>query len=683
MIWSLIALIVCFGSIFILAPMLRKMNIIDVPNGRSSHTQSTVRGAGLGPLLGITITSALALLGVTGMEWTQRAVLLCFMTTVIAFGALGFLEDWRGLRVTVRAGLQILIGVLGVIGLVIGSGGPLWLVPVGGVFVAGYVNTANFMDGVNGISGFHAIVVGGLYGLLGLESHLPSIAFGGLVIAASFAGFLPWNLAGRRVFLGDVGSYVLGGGIAILGVAAFLMGLPALAVLGPVSIYISDVTVTLCRRIARGERWYEAHRTHAYQRLTDCGYGHLASASLVALFSLVTGLAGMTALLGPWQALLGLLGMLAVVGLYLLLPRILGGRTETEGPKELLDAYEVRGTPGDVSASTWGVVGASGFVGRNVVSCLRAAGAKVVELRAPRLVVDPSAADPQSLTCEAESADAAYRELIDALSGCHVVVNAAGVAEPDAPESPRLFGANALLPIVIARAAASTGARRLVHLSSAAVQGSSRVLDESPRVAPFSPYSRSKALGEQALSAWRTVDGSRLRVTTVRATSVQGAGRPTTQRLIRLAQQPFASVASPGTQPSPISSVSGLAKLVAFVGAYDGPVPAIVLQPWEGMTARSTLELAGGRAPIRLPGWFCRSVVALGYFGANAIGGRLLGHVRRVELMWFGQAQRPGWAEDAGMPPVHHVADLFQAQRDTSRVGIARGQASRSGDLSS
>ncbi|MBG6216690.1 nucleoside-diphosphate-sugar epimerase [Arthrobacter sp. CAN_A6] len=319
---------------------------------------------------------------------------------------------------------------------------------------------------------------------------------------------------------------------------------------------------------------------------------------------------------------------------------------------------------------SWGVVGASGFVGSAVVSALRRAGIDVVPLPAPRLATDLLDAD--HLAEEARS-HPCLADLEAALRPCRVVVNAAGLAAPGAADTPELRGANSLLPAVLAEAAERVGVHRFLHLSSAAVQGSRPVLDETGATSPFSAYSRSKALGEQVLrlrsrSDARAGTGDRgLEITVVRATSVQGPTRPTTVALARLARSPLASVAAPGEAPTPVVSVGALADLVVAVGDFPSRLPFLVLQPWEGLTVRTVLEAAGGR-PRELPRWLCRAALRCGYAASALTGGRLSGAVRRAELMWFGQAQAPGWAERQSLVPEPRIRAV---------LGAAAGQVPR------
>lgn len=307
---------------------------------------------------------------------------------------------------------------------------------------------------------------------------------------------------------------------------------------------------------------------------------------------------------------------------------------------------------------SWLVLGGSGFVGSAVLRALQSAGVEAHAAGAPRLSTEGrTAADLVAEARELQRIDSSVCGLRSVMDGHDVVVNAAGLATPSATESAALLGANALLPVVAALAATGFGASRFIHLSSAAVQGRAVMLDETADTYPFSPYSVSKTLGEQALTLAAS-GGDLLPSVIVRATSVQGEGRRTTAALARLARSPLASVAAPGTAASPVTSVEALAELVLTLGHYESPLPPLVLQPWEGLTVRSVLEAAGGR-PRALPRALCRSVVGSGYAASRLLGGRLDGQVRRVELMWFGQAQVPGWAVENGLVPVPHVRDVL------------------------
>lgn len=655
---ALVAGMVSLVAPLALKPMLRRRAVLDLPTDRSSHVTPTLRGGGLAQLLGV--CAALFVAALVPLSTEDQRILCVVLGGAIAMGLIGLADDLsggRGVGVTVRAGLQLVLGVM-LAELLFGSMATWWGLALAGLFVAAYVNFTNFMDGVNWISGVYGLVAGSALACTGWLSTEPWLVTVGLIVALCFLVFLPWNVVGAGMFLGDVGSYLLGGIIAGAVVGATAVGVSPIALFGPVSIYLTDAITVLARRIARGEPVFRPHRTHAYQRLTNVGFSHRAVALLVGAATAMTSLIGFLSITTAWPWPLLVVGIGAVCAGYVMLPAILGDRLppRLKVPLEPASAaVPIPARPG-FKPKVWAVVGATGFIGRAVVEHLRSTGVRVVCVKAPRLTLDPS-------TCRSlEVFQSVDRPLVDelasVLAGAEVVVNTAGLALPDAPASGELYGANALLPVVVARAAESAGVARLVHLSSAAVQGRQPVLDESVHVWPFSPYSRSKALGEASLIAIARETTS-VDLVILRATSVQGEGRGTTSTLGRIASSPLASVAAPGTQPSIASSLNGLVRFVHEVGAGCEPLSMIQLQPWEGMSVSDVLRKAGGREPVVLPAWACRAVLAIGRAGTSLIP-ELAGLVRRIEVMWFGQGQ---------------------AARPSQTISDSREASARSGDL--
>ncbi|UYG17272.1 NAD-dependent epimerase/dehydratase family protein [Brachybacterium huguangmaarense] len=571
---------------------------------------------------------------------SELAAIATAAIVAVAFSALGFIDDLLGLRASLRLRVQAIIGVVAAIVSVAVTGSSAWFIPLGALLLVGYVNAVNFMDGINGISSLHGAIVGAAFAVTGMLAGPAWLTYMGLTIGAAFIAFLPWNLRRDGFFLGDVGSYLLGGAIAITAVLAYGEGLPALLLLAPLSIYLADTGATLLRRFVHGESITSPHRTHAYQRLTDTGMPHLWSAGLVTTFTAGNAVAALGAYalnLPLWTAWIAVVALCVI---YLCVPRLRGSRLATPGYD--LPAAET-GRPlrvdNDYHPQKWAVIGASGFVGSAVVSELQQRDLDVRAVTAPRLSLSPGCVDPASVLALATD-DRVTDELSRQLEGADVVVNAAGAASPDSAADSSLYGANALLPAVIAIAAERAQVSRVIHLSSAAVQGRRPRLDDSVDVAPFSAYSHSKALGERIILA-HGATATRNRLVILRATSVQGPHRPTTLRLIRLARSRAASVAAPGTNPSVVSSIDQLAATVVDLGLTHSEVPAIALQPWEGLTVRRVLEAAGGR-PRVLPAWMCRGVLVLA-FGAGRVTPRFAGTARRLEIMWFGQDQEPGW----------------------------------------
>ena len=301
---------------------------------------------------------------------------------------------------------------------------------------------------------------------------------------------------------------------------------------------------------------------------------------------------------------------------------------------------------------------------------LRQAGADVRAMTAPRLTTNASTSD--AMVADASARIDLVAGLSRALEGARCVVNAAGLADAASHDRAALFGANALLPLVVQRACWRAGVERFVHVSSAAVQGRILVLDESPTWHPFSAYSRSKVLAEQGLR--QEVGSSRTVV--FRPTSVHGPARNVTRSLTRLAASRAASVAGTGDRPTPQVLVDNVGAAVAHVVESAETPPDIVLQPWEGLTTADLLRILGSREPRRIPESVATALVSV----ASWAGRRhvtVAAHARRLEMVWLGQDQAVGWLTKTGWRPptgldgwhrlassVRHIADQKEAARD-------------------
>ena len=310
---------------FLLKPILSKLGVLDIPNERSSHDSVVIRGVGITVAVGIVVGLALSVL--TGLVPVDRSIVLIVLAVLSTAALLGWIEDYRGLSIRLRAAIQLAIGAVGTAALAWTTEQSFWWIPVGALAVAAYVNAANFMDGINGISGFHGVLVGGFYSVAGAMVGQFWLTVAGLVVAAAFAGFLPWNLGRGFVFLGDVGSYLLGASIAGMAVAGLLAGVYLEYLFSPVLIYLADTFITFLRRVRAGERWYASHREHVYQRLTDVGLTHVQAALVVTGCSALVGIAGFVLATAPAPlAIACSLFATAVVVLYIYLPGILTRR---------------------------------------------------------------------------------------------------------------------------------------------------------------------------------------------------------------------------------------------------------------------------------------------------------------------------------------------------------------------
>lgn len=289
------------------------------------------------------------------------------------------------------------------------------------------------------------------------------------------------------------------------------------------------------------------------------------------------------------------------------------------------------------------VVGATGFVGEAVTKAFRDSGVEVSQVVAPRLRSRIGTVD--GILAEAGRLTSILDGLAESLEDCDVVVNAAGLAHATGHDLPAMLGANALLPACLAIALLRDGGagRRLIHVSSAAVQGHTPCLTESRETFPFSVYSVSKALGETALLAL-------YEAVIYRPTSVHGPTRNVTRSLVKLAASPVSSVAGRGDQPTPQVLVQNVASAVTFLADPLVEPPAIALHPWEGFTVAELLRVLGGREPRHLPERLARTALA-GGLPLSRMAPRIAGSVRRLEMLWFGQRQEEGWLDRSDWTP--------------------------------
>lgn len=287
------------------------------------------------------------------------------------------------------------------------------------------------------------------------------------------------------------------------------------------------------------------------------------------------------------------------------------------------------------------VVGGSGFVGSAVLAALRKRGVEARSLTAPRLH-DVSCVNARNMieTCT---------DIVDILSkafaGADVVVNAAGIANAASSDEDALVAANGVLPGVLAAAAKKAGVGRFIHVSSAAVQGSARMLDASASTQPFSAYSRSKSLGEGLVLEF----GPNSSVV-FRPAGVHGSARRITQVTAKIARSRFASVSGQGKSCTPQALVENVADAIAFLALTDDNPPRIVSHPAEGLTTRGLLELLGAKQPLSLPPYVTKFIVRALEL-ASPLSPSLAANARRIDMLWHGQELKESWLTGAGWVP--------------------------------
>jgi len=243
--------------------------VLDIPNKRSLHTQPTPRTGGIAILLG----TAMGLL--TVWLWNGYTVVsLPLATAVLVLALVALLDDRHTLGAGPRLLTQICMVSLLLFTQRLDVSGSLTLV-VTLLFLVWMINLYNFMDGMDGFAGGMAVIGFGTFALIAWQAGNIDLALGCALIVSACSGFLLLNFPPAQLFMGDTGSTVLGllAGVVILSAhnKAILPVWLGILVFSP---FIVDASVTLTTRVLRGEKFWQAHKTHYYQRLVQIGWGH-------------------------------------------------------------------------------------------------------------------------------------------------------------------------------------------------------------------------------------------------------------------------------------------------------------------------------------------------------------------------------------------------------------------------
>ncbi|WP_258359785.1 MraY family glycosyltransferase [Moorella sulfitireducens] len=346
---SIIGFILTLTLSFLLTGTVRKYalrkKILDIPNARSSHSVATPRGGGLA--IAVLFLLGVGIFAVSGIVSTNVATALCGGGLLVAL--IGWIDDCRKLSVSVRAVFHFAAAIwavywlgglsnlyvgfttisIGLIDSILAVVGIVW-----------FINLYNFMDGIDGIAGSEALSVGLIGGTLTLAAGQPGLATAAWLLAAASAGFLLWNWPPAKIFMGDVGSGLLGYSFAVIAVGSEkLGGIPLLIWLLLLGVFIVDATATLLRRIWHGERWYEPHRTHVYQLAVQAGFSHKQVTLTVLGLNILLAALALISIFWPGTLLwVFFAGNLLLLGLHVFLLRFFGCRqtlTTVEGKRQI------------------------------------------------------------------------------------------------------------------------------------------------------------------------------------------------------------------------------------------------------------------------------------------------------------------------------------------------------------
>ena len=260
---ALVPAAVAWAVIAILLRMPWTAGLSDQPNERSLHAIPTPRIGGIGILAGVAAVSF------------PPGPLALTLGCALALWCISFADDMRGLPVAVRFLAHLAAATVAVTALA----GPLdgiaalapWVIAI--LAVAWATNLYNFMDGADGIAGGMTVIGFAAYAIAAAIAGAQGLVWISAAIASAAAGFLVHNFPPARVFLGDSASIPLGFLAAMLGLHGIVAGTWMLAFpLLVFSPFVVDATVTLVRRLVRGEVPWHAHRSHGYQRLVLAGW---------------------------------------------------------------------------------------------------------------------------------------------------------------------------------------------------------------------------------------------------------------------------------------------------------------------------------------------------------------------------------------------------------------------------
>jgi len=297
--------------------LLQHREILDIPNQRSSHSQPTPRGGGIAIIFSIALAWVVGwMLGFIPGNWWP--VLVAMLTLALV----SWVDDLRSLPVWLRLITHIVavaasVSLLGDNQLVFQGLLPPWLDHIAaGIALLWFINLYNFMDGIDGITSVETIAIGGgLFGAALFADWNHPVPMLALVVAAAAAGFAPWNWNPARIFAGDVGSigvgYLLGW---LLLVTAAVEGLWFVALILPLYC-LADATTTLLRRAMRGERIWEAHSSHFYQRAARRFNSHAQVSFAIAETNawLVAASIASVTMIEPWLMVIFSAGIVAVL----------------------------------------------------------------------------------------------------------------------------------------------------------------------------------------------------------------------------------------------------------------------------------------------------------------------------------------------------------------------------------
>lgn len=309
-----VSFLTSLGTVYLVKQKFQAI-LIDIPNHRSSHTQPTPRGGGVGSILGFAITSL-----IYGYYQHSLTDVFWWWAILMPLAIIGICDDRWSIPSTWRYLVQLISATIAVLHFSPfpqpwleswGSFGYILAIVFTIVGMTAIINFYNFMDGLDGLVGSVSAIQ---LGFIAIYTHQPFL----WLLVGGIIGFLYWNWAPAKIFMGDAGSTFIGAAISIALLnqpehtvhnwAAFVITLPILA----------DAIYTLCRRAIARENIFQAHRFHIFQRLQQSGLSHSTVSTIYVGITIVFAL-----LIGNYDDIgaiccgISAIGLIAISELYL------------------------------------------------------------------------------------------------------------------------------------------------------------------------------------------------------------------------------------------------------------------------------------------------------------------------------------------------------------------------------
>ena len=314
LILSLGSFLISWITVYLIKQGFRE-NLLDIPNDRSSHTQPTPRGGGLGFIIAFAITS-----GISVFLFSDSLPLYPLWITLIPLAIIGIIDDRQGVPSSIRYLVQLVVA--GITTFYVGVFPQPWLLQLGifGQIIAiaitligmtAIINFYNFMDGLDGLVASCTAIQ------LGFQAIYLNQPILWLLVAALF-GFLIWNWSPAKIFMGDVGSTSLGAIVAFSLLSSHQDASETWSALVITFPILGDAVYTLFRRLLNHENIFQAHRSHIYQRLQQSGMSHGQVVSIYVLLNLSIAISIINVgTIGAWYGFFSVIALIILGEFYL------------------------------------------------------------------------------------------------------------------------------------------------------------------------------------------------------------------------------------------------------------------------------------------------------------------------------------------------------------------------------